>query len=130
MTNVSRRILARYAAEQLLNGASAKKLGDELVAVLDAQKMLGQAEQLANDINYELEVRQELAVSHAASARPLSAETVSEIERAIKHATGARHVSLSTEVDKSLIGGLRVETASKVWDETISQKLANLRGVA
>jgi ATP synthase F1 delta subunit len=130
MIKVSRRILARYAADRLLAGDSSKKLGDELVAVLNQQKMLGQTEQLTNDINYELEQRQELAVSRAASARPLSAETITEIERAIKQATGVKQVSLDTEVDKSLIGGLRVETAAQVWDETIKQKLANLRGVA
>lgn len=130
MIKFSRRVLARYAADQLAAGASAKKLGDELVAVLSEQKMLSQAEHLASDINYELEQRGELAVSRATSARPLSDATVAEIERTIKRATDVKQVSLDTEVDKSLIGGLRIETAAKVWDETIKQQLANLREVA
>ncbi len=130
MIRISRRILARYAAEQLLAGASAKKLGDELVAVLVDQKMQSQAQQLTDDINYELEHRGDLAVSRVTSARALSEKNTAEIEAAIKRATGVKQVSLSTEIDKSLIGGVRIETAERVWDESLKHKLANLRGVA
>jgi F0F1-type ATP synthase delta subunit len=47
----------------------------------------------------------------------------------IKQATGAKDVVLEKNIDKSVLGGLRVETASRVWDSTVSRKLAELKEV-
>jgi F0F1-type ATP synthase delta subunit len=47
----------------------------------------------------------------------------------IKQATGARDVVLEKNVDKSVVGGLRVETSNHVWDSTIARKLAELKEV-
>jgi F0F1-type ATP synthase delta subunit len=47
----------------------------------------------------------------------------------IKKATGAQAVVLEKTVDKSVIGGLRVQTSNHVWDSTIARKLIELKEV-
>lgn len=130
MIKLSRRVMARYAADQLLAGKPVKHLANELVAVLTMQKSQAQLEQLMADIQAELENRGQLAIVKATVAYALTPELKAEIESAVKLATSVKHVSLDETVDKTMLGGLRLETASWVWDQSLKTKLAKLREVA
>ena len=129
MTKLSRRALSRYAANQLLARKSAKAIAKHLAAAMveTGSIHVHDIDFLIGDIASELEQRRELAISQVTSATPLSRELSSELKKRIKKATGARAVLLEETVDKSIIGGVRIETSSRVWDSTIAQKLADLR---
>ncbi|HSW78834.1 MAG TPA: F0F1 ATP synthase subunit delta [Candidatus Babeliales bacterium] len=129
MNKVSRRSLAAWAADQLVKGESSANVAKHLAAVLDENNMATQVEFLVNDIAWELEDRGELAIGKVTSANPLSKELESAIASQIKQATKARSVVLKKSVDKSVIGGVRVETSNRVWDETVSKKLSELKEV-
>jgi F0F1-type ATP synthase delta subunit len=67
------------------------------------------------------------------SRRALAHWAAEQLEQAligqIKKATGAKDVVLEKRIDKSVLGGVRVETASRVWDATVSRKLSELKEV-
>jgi F-type H+-transporting ATPase subunit delta len=127
MQKLSRRQLAKYAADQLLAGQPVRKLAAQLAAVLSATKRGGQAPQLAEDIAFELESRGALATATITSAHPLSEQLSTELEKFIKHQTGARAVAATQAIDPAVIGGVRIDTASRSWDQTIRRRLTDIR---
>jgi F-type H+-transporting ATPase subunit delta len=129
MSKISRRALAHYGAEQLLAGQSARQVAKQLVAALMDSGRSGEADFLLEDISWELERRQELAAGQVTSAHPLSAKLQVELKAQLKQATGAKQVLLENNIDKSVLGGLRLQTAGKVWDSTVRRKLSELREV-
>lgn len=129
MNKLSRRALAQWGASQLLDGKSARLTAKHLVAVLKESKRLDQIDILMEDIAWELENRRALAVGHVTSAHPLTAKLESELKVYVKKVTGANEVSIENHIDKSVIGGVRLQTASRVWDATVKRKLSELREV-
>jgi F-type H+-transporting ATPase subunit delta len=129
MSKISRRSLANYGVDQLIAGKPAKSVAKQLVTILAEQGWLSQAAFLLDDISWELENRQALAVGKVTSAQPLSAKIQAELKAQIKQATGVKEVLLDSDIDKSVIGGIRLETSSRVWDSTVSRKLSELREV-
>lgn len=129
MNKVSRRSLAVWAADQLSSGTTASSVARQLAAVLSQSGMTEQSQFLINDIVWELEQRKELVVGRVTSAHKLSQPLESELLSEIKKATKAKHVTLEKNIDKSVLGGLKVETASRVWDHSVARKLSELREV-
>lgn len=127
MNKVSRRSLAKYAADQLLVGVPAKKVAKQLAAVLLESGDADKTELLVGDIASELENRGELAVTKVTSTSALTNELRGQIKTRVKMAVKVREVVLEENVDASVIGGIRIETAAKVWDSTTVRKLADLR---
>lgn len=127
MSKPSRRLLARYAVNQLLAGKSARRIAKELAAVIIESKRTLEPEFLVGDIAWELERRKELAVGNVISARALDDKVRTELEQQIKKAIGVKEVLLNEMQDEQLIGGVRIETASRVWDFSVARKLSQLR---
>jgi len=127
MNKLTRRALSRYAADQLLAGKSANAIAKHLAAVMVESGSMQDIDFLIGDIASELEQRRELAISRITSATPLSSELRDELKKRIKKATGAKAVLLEATVDGSVIGGIRIETSSRVWDSTIVRRLVDLR---
>jgi F-type H+-transporting ATPase subunit delta len=61
-----------------------------------------------------------------ASAEPLSAAQIKELKTALKTALG-RDVDIRAEVRPELIGGLVVKVGSRMFDSSLSTKLAGMR---
>jgi len=129
MVGLSRRQLASYGADQLLANKRPSSIARELAAVLIASRRQTQAEQLADDIAWELEQRGEVANALVTSARALSQQLRQQITAQVKKAAGVRQVIISENIDKSVIGGLRIETATHSWDKTLSRKITEIREV-
>jgi F-type H+-transporting ATPase subunit delta len=129
MNKVSRRELAIWAADQLQAGTSSAQVAKHLAAVLKESKMENQVDFLMNDIIWELEQRQALTVGKVTSAHPLSRSLETSLANQIKKATGSDNVILEKRIDKSVIGGVRIETAKHVWDSTVTRKLSELKEV-
>jgi F0F1-type ATP synthase delta subunit len=129
MSKVSRRAIAKYTATRLIEGASAASLAKRLAAVLSEAGLAGQVEFLMSDIASELETRGQLAVGRVTSANPLTRELETALKSQIKTAAKVKDVLLDSKIDKSVIGGLRIETSAHVWDSTLSRKLNRLREV-
>lgn len=129
MTSLSRRQLARYAADQLLDNQPARKVMAELAAVLVQSRRAGQAELLASDIAWELEHRGKLATAQVTSAYKLSDGLRKQIDAYVKKAAHVDEVIIDENIDESVIGGLRIETAAHSWDKTIKRQLTDIQEV-
>jgi F-type H+-transporting ATPase subunit delta len=128
MIKLSRRALAQWGAEQLLADKGARQIARHLVASLEESNRLSEIDFLLEDIAWELERRQALAIGKVTSAYPLTAKLETELKNYLKKSTGAQQVVLENNLDKSVIGGVRLETAGQVWDNTIKRKLSELKG--
>jgi len=129
MNRTSRRALARYAADQLLESAQPKRLAKELAAIMVSSGRASELQFLLSDIEWELENRQMLAIGRVTTAVPLSESLGSALKAQVKKATEAREVLLEKNIDKSMLGGLRIETSKSVWDLSVKSSLARLREV-
>ena len=129
MASLSRRQLAAYAARQLLDGRSPKALSKELAAVLINSKRVNQAELLADDIAYELESSGRAANATLTSAHEIGEQLRKQVSAFIKKSAGVSDVIINEEIDESLIGGMRIDTAAHSWDKTLRRKLTEVREV-
>lgn len=118
---VSRRTLARYAAERLLDGDA--KVMDELAALLVSEGRQRELDLLVRDIESAMAERGTV-VATVESARALDAAT----RRAIEELLGsAAQIHLREVVRPELIGGVKVTTPTQAMDATIAKKLHTLR---
>lgn len=127
MIKLSRRQLAKYAVDELLNKQQPSVLAASLAAVLIVQKRLGESELLLADSNRELEDRGLLAQARITSAHPLNAQQLKELTDQIKKLTQVEAVNTQTRVDKQMLGGFKIETANHSWDKTVRYQLNQVR---
>jgi F0F1-type ATP synthase delta subunit len=127
MNKVSRRAIARYAAEQLQKGEDAGQLAKQLASLMVETGLTDQTDFLIGDIAWELEQRGQLSAASVTIAHPLSNELKTALKDRLKKAINVGQVLIEENVDKSVLGGIRIETPGHVWDATVSQKLKNLR---
>jgi F0F1-type ATP synthase delta subunit len=126
-TRLSRRQLAQYAADELMAGVSTEKIARQLAAVLANSKRAHESELLARDIAWELERRGKIASANITSVTPLSESLRNNLAIFIKDAAKVDEVNLQETIDKSVLGGVKIETAIHSWDKTVATKLRNIR---
>jgi len=127
MSKISRRSMAQYAANQLISGKKVVDIAKRLASLLVESGRAGELEFLLGDIKWELERRGELAAVSVTTAKPLTEILEAELKAQIKKALGAKEVQLEGKLDKSTLGGIRIETARRVWDSTVDRQLRDLR---
>lgn len=118
----SRRKLARYVAERLMNNDVT--VVDEVAALLSHEKRQREVDLLVRDIQAELAERG-LTVATVESARALTNEARSAIMTLLKKPQTI--VQLSEVVRPELIGGFKLRTPTATLDATIAKKLNDLR---
>lgn len=128
MRLVSRRKLAKYAAEQILAGNDA--VLEEIAGLLIYEKHEREVDLLVRDIEAELAERGEIVAS-VESARALDDSTRRKIEQFLATAASDKNskpkVSLRESIDPTLIGGLKLRTPTATLDATVLKKLNDLR---
>jgi F0F1-type ATP synthase delta subunit len=129
MAALSRRQLAVYAADSLLADRRVGSVAKELAAVLVNSRRANQAELLAQDIAWELERRGEAANATVTTAHELSEALCKQISDFVKKSARVKQVIINKNLDESVIGGARIDTAAHSWDKTLSRKLTEVREV-
>jgi len=129
MAVLSRRQLAAYAANELLANKRVGSVAKELAAVLVNSRRANQAELLAQDIAWELERRGTAANASVTAAHELSDQLRKQIAAFVKKSAKVDQVIIDEVIDKSVIGGVRIDTAAHSWDKTLSRKLTDIREV-
>lgn len=125
----SRRSLARYGADQLLDGIGVSKVAKELAAVMVVSGRQASVPLLVADIMHELEDRGVVAQVDLTSATALSAKLSQQISSRVKKAVKVDSVILKQQVEPDLIGGVRIGTANYSWDFTVAKKIDDMRKV-
>ena len=70
--------------------------------------------------------RQNVVRAEVTSAEPLSQERIEAIERRLSAVTGKR-VSMTTKVERELIGGIVARVGSTVYDASVATQLKRIR---
>lgn len=116
---LSRRRIAEYAADQLI---AQKNIVPDLARMLVEDGRTREIELLVRDIEAALAVRGTV-IATVTTARGLD----EDIKRAISELIGPGDVKLRERIEKSIIGGLRIDLPGQRLDATIKHKLAALR---
>lgn len=128
MRLVSRRKLAKYAAEQIITGNDT--IMEEIASLLVYEKRQREIELLVRDVEAELAEHGEIVAS-VESARKLDVDTKREIEKYLMSVVSANNnkskVTLKESIDPTLIGGFKLRTPTATLDATIAKKLNDLR---
>lgn len=122
---LSRREVAQYIANQLIAGASPKKMTLQLAAFLIESRRTNELTIMIRDIAMYLSDAGHVSGTMT-SARELNTATKKAIEQYVKEKTGAAHIELDTIVDESVLGGIKLEVPGREFDSTIARQLTLL----
>lgn len=121
---ISRRMLARHVADQLIDGDKTIVI-NQLAAFLVSTHRTGELPLIVRDIEDALAVRG-LIVADVVSAHELTTEAEEAVKRFLAEAyKGSVHIR--TEVDPTLLAGVRVRTPDAEFDNTARRKLTKLQ---
>ena len=123
---LSRRSIATYVAQQLLEGAPKAKLVDQLAAYLIESGRTKELDSIIRDIQYQL-TEKGYVTGTVTSAHTLSAATLKHVEAYAKEQTRAAKVVLETEVDEALLGGIKLNLPGREMNTTIARQLTLLK---
>ena len=119
---IARRRLAHYIVDKLENGVTIHDALKELAAYLSESRRTREYELIVRDIEEELAARGTV-VADVTSAHPLSDSLRREVEKTI----GAKRVQFREVIDKSVLGGIRIDIPGQRYDGTIRHKLNALK---
>lgn len=125
---LSRRSIASYVARQLAGGTPKAKKHTVLLlaAYLVDTGRTSELTAILRDVESAL-----VTIGHAhgtvTSAHELSESTLKAIKDYTTQKTGAPKVSLTTLVDESVLGGVKLELPGRRLDVTIAHQLATLK---
>lgn len=123
---LSRRALALHVATHLVDGKPQKDIAQQLAAYLIWTRRTSELSLIVRDIQFYLAEHGHIAGT-VSSAHELTASTLKEIEAYTKAQLGAKHVSLDTNIDESLLGGIKLEVPGYELDSTIARQLTTLK---
>jgi F0F1-type ATP synthase delta subunit len=119
-SRLSRRTLAKFAADELLAGS--ELVFDQLAALLIEERREREADILVRDIEAQLAEAGHVVV-RVETAHALDDGTRREIETMFAGSV----VHIHEVVMPELIGGVRMSTPTQALDQTIARKLETLR---
>lgn len=122
---ISRRSLAMYVATNLINRRRAVVI-KQLAAYLVESRRTKELDMIIRDINFYLS---EVGITSATitSAYDLSAETKKAIEKYIVAKTKSSEVAIETQVDPTVLGGVKISLPGYELDQTIAHQLTVLK---
>jgi F0F1-type ATP synthase delta subunit len=123
---LSRRAITEHIAQALLDGESKQKLVDQLAAYLIENRRTNELSLMVRDIAYYL-AEIGTITGTVVSASELSDATKKSIESFVKAESGATKVQLESQIDPSVLGGVRIVLPGKELDATLSRKITLLK---
>lgn len=118
--------LARTLLGKLEAGESSKDLGRSLAAYLIEERQVGSLKTIVREMQRLQLQGRDICYVHVTSAYPLSDTSKSQIAEMFKKKNQASDVVLEETIDKSVIGGVRCETADQLLDLTVRRQLQRL----
>ncbi|UTX51062.1 F0F1 ATP synthase subunit delta [Candidatus Saccharibacteria bacterium TM7i] len=123
---LSRRVIARYVATQLIAGEKTDKLATQLAAYLLLHRRTNEMETILRDVSHHL-AEAGYVEATVTVAETLGAASEAAVKKLVKDATGAKEVSVAMNIDESVIGGVKIETPGAELDATIAHQLQALK---
>ncbi len=123
MSKVSRGKLAVLLAERFAKTTDPKQLEREVAAYLLSEKRVGELDSLLRDIS-QYRADHGRVEAEAVSARPLSALVQDDLKAALRTVyPAADKITINERIDKTVVGGVRLQLANQQLDASIRAKL-------
>jgi F-type H+-transporting ATPase subunit delta len=122
----SRRVLARYIADQLKNGKNRNSVIESLAAYVVEHRMKADIELIVADIARNLAEHGHIEAT-VTTAHPLDTSLKQAVVEYVTRIESASDVVVTERVDKALLGGVIIETPRRRYDASLSTKLKRLR---
>lgn len=116
----------RAAMEEIIKVAGLSPIVSKLLVLLADRDRLTLLKDVSATYRDFLAERQNVVHAEVTSAEPLSNERVQAIEQRLATVTGKR-VSMTTKVDKDIIGGVVARVGSTIYDASIATQLKKIR---
>jgi F-type H+-transporting ATPase subunit delta len=116
----------RAAVAELTRIAGVSPLVSKLLTLLAERDRLTLLNDVASIYRDLLMERQNVIRAHVITADPLTPERAQAIEQGLAAVTGKR-VSMTTKVDKNIVGGVVARVGSTVYDASIATQLKKIR---
>lgn len=120
---VTRQELAHIIGEKTMHISDTKELARQVAAYIVDERASVNINSLVRDVmQYRLE--RGIVEAVAVSAHELSPVVLADIRQLLQeHFPEAKHVTVGTRIDKSLVGGVRIELPRENLDLSIRSKL-------
>ncbi len=116
----------RAAMEEIIKVAGLSPIVSKLLVLLADRDRLTLLLDVSATYRDFLAERQNVVHAEVTSAEPLSNDRVKAIEQRLATVTGKR-VSMTTKVDKDIIGGVVARVGSTIYDASIATQLKKIR---
>ncbi len=123
---LSRRALATYVADALMNGTGRAKVVKQLAGYLIDTRRTKELDLIVRDVNAIL-ADHGVVNATLTSAFELEAATTTAIERLIVAHTKASKVSLNKVIEPNVLGGLKISLPDSELDQTVLHQLTILK---
>lgn len=123
MQVVTRKDIARVVAGQLEAGLPAEKIAKGLASYLIEQRRSGELESIMRDVAALRHAQNDVIEANVISAFPLTTAVKNEVARLLP----AKKVVMNETIDKSVLGGVRIEAGSTLIDATIRRQLETIK---
>lgn len=131
MAKLSRRLLARTIAAQLIEHPSERKHWlTALAAYLVEQNRTEEVDLIVNDIAHELYHQAGILLVEIESANPLTDTIRAEVKALLSKDSKAKRIELAEATNPELLGGLIARTPDAVVDLSVRTKLKQLATIA
>jgi F0F1-type ATP synthase delta subunit len=127
MKSISRRKLANYAVDEMLNSLPSHKIAEQISSELINSGRQDEYQLLINDIYRTIEDRGISATAYVTSAYKLSESSKKIIESNTARLTKTQHVKVIEQIDPTLIAGMKLQTAKLTWDGSAKNRLKQLQ---
>ncbi len=125
-SRLSRRKIASYIAERLIDGGVQTATIRQLAAYLIDNRRTKEVQLIVRDIEFELQNRG-VILAEVTTASALTEATRKEIERLVGQHSDTGRIQLRQFIDPAVIGGVRIDIPGKRLDATIVRRLAIFR---
>lgn len=109
--------------KSLLNSEQTRNL----VSLLFDKGRENQIEAINEDYQAALRQARQEVLAEVTAMRELSAAEMAELTTLVKQLTGCRTVTLKTQIDQQILGGVIVRVGDRVYDGSLARRLDNLR---
>ena len=127
--SASNSVIARAVLSRLESGESLNMVTTSLAAFLIEEKKVGSLGAIIREIERLLLSGRDTLYLHITTARPIDDGVLQPLIEKFKKQNGASKVIIEHTINKSVIGGVRCETADQRLDLTVRRQLQRLTGV-
>lgn len=118
---------AVYEAEKDASVSERTKINENVIKLLSKHRMIKDSKRLLEKIKKIEDEEEGSLTATITTSRPLTEKSHTDIVHFLKHYYDVEKVEAKNEIDKKVIGGVKIEIGEDVLDLTIANKIHQLQ---